>query len=76
MLLQAARAYFLANSGHINLLDAEKKRINYSEKCRSINQIKTRLSIFHYYNTIRESIIHKILIIAPLCHTIFVLRYR
>ena len=48
MLLQAARAYFLANSGHINLLDAEKKRINYSEKCWSINHIKTRLSIFHY----------------------------
>ena len=68
----AVLAYFLANSGRINLLDVEKKRINYSEKCWNINQIKTRLSILHY-NTIKESIIQKILIIASLCQTIFVL---
>ena len=45
----AVLAYFLANSGRINLLDVQKKPINYSEKCWSINHITTRLSIQYYW---------------------------
>ena len=57
MQLQAGPGSFLANSGRINLLDVEKKPINYSEKCWSINQIITRLSI-QYHTSITPEVDH------------------